>query len=360
MDRLNFLRPITLHVSLPFGKTIALAGVILLALLGIGEAFCRTSWARDRLVAPSLDINFDTLDVKIDLLAKLADREPIDCIFIGSSMVNRGINIEVFEKVFNQQTGESITCFNLGLGGVRASEAAALVDYVMATYHPALLIYGFSPRDFVFSPEREGPGIVESTWIGYARGTFSVKGWLLHHSYLYRYALEYNTWMLPDFDSQIKERRRKMDELAATRGQTIVNPPDEPLAPPNISQTAYVNYKPSPAKLDDLQSIINYHRPPEQQVVLVEIPMYPVLLTDHLGVGPYQSLMDDITRRASLQGVPFWPTSQLGLIPVNGWQDSQHLSIDGAKVFSQWLAQQISSAVREGQLVSFSSESQQR
>jgi hypothetical protein len=76
-------------------------------------------------------------------------------------------------------------------------------------------------------------------------------------------------------------------------------------------------------------------------------------------VGPYQSLVDDITRRASLQGVLFWPTSQLELIPANGWQDSQHLSIDGAKVFSQWLAQQISSAVREGQLASFSSESQQ-
>jgi hypothetical protein len=140
MDRLNFPRPITLQLSFPFGKTIALAGVILLALLGIGEAICRTSWARDRLVAPSLDINFETLDVKIDLLAKLADREPIDCVFVGSSMVNRGIDIEVFEKVFNQQTGESITCFNLGLGGTSASEAAALAEIVIDTYHPALLV----------------------------------------------------------------------------------------------------------------------------------------------------------------------------------------------------------------------------
>ena len=49
-------------------------------------------------------------------------------------------------------------------------------------------------------------------------------------------------------------------------------------------------------------------------------------------------------------GVPVWLTTDLDLIPADGWGDTYHLHQSGAEIFSRWLGGQVGAAVMAGEL----------
>ena len=197
-------------------------------------------------------------------------KDHLDCVFIGSSVVNRGINPAIFEVAYTGQAGETIQCFNLGLGWTTASGAAAWAEYVIKTYHPQLLIYGVTPRDFSPSAVERGfstDDLQNLAWMRYARSEFDLEGWILHHSQAYRYYLLFSRWAMPDFDQELNVRREQEAMLAAQDGQTVLDPVADPLAaiqrgkPDKRYMAYYANYEPEPGELARFARTGDFTRP---------------------------------------------------------------------------------------------------
>jgi hypothetical protein len=355
---MKFPRPSTLHVASPIGQTLALAIPILLLFVGALELVFRVPAVESRLPAPNTGSHFATLDVKLHLLDHLAEKGQLDCVFIGSSVVNRGLSPQVIEDAYAAQTGETIHCFNFGVGWTTASGAAVLAHYVIDTYHPRLLIYGVTPRDF--SPGAVGRGFTtenlrDVAWIRYTLGIVDLQGWLLHHSAAYRYRSSLSQWLLPDSEDE-EARWEKEDLLAASQGQTILPPAADPLAdiqrnkPDKRYLFYYADYVPLPAELAGLRDLVALNRPPDVQVIVVEVPLHPVLIANYMGLDAYRAWVSTLETITRANGVVFWPTYDLALIPANDWQDPQHLNKDGADVFSRWFGDQLGAAVKAGEI----------
>jgi hypothetical protein len=355
---MRFPRPSTLLVALPIGQTFALAAIILLLLMGALELVFRVPAVESRLPAPDTGSNFTTLDVKLDLLDKQAAKGQLDCVFIGSSVVNRGFSPQEIEDAYAAQTGATLHCFNFGLGWTTASGAAVLAHYVIDTYHPRLVIYGVTPRDF--SPGAVGRGFTTENlrsvaWIRYTLGTVDLQGWLLHHSAAYRYRSSLSQWLLPDSEDE-EGRWEKEDLLAASQGQTILPPATDPLAdiqrknPDKRYLFYFADYVPLPGELAGLRDLVALNHPPDEQVIVVEVPLHPVLIADYMGLDAYRAWVSTVDTIARADGVTFWPTYDLALIPANDWQDPQHLNKDGADVFSRWFGDRLGAAVKAGDL----------
>src|SRR5579871_563893 len=94
----------------------------------------------------SQDSNDQDFEYKILGLDALVQKQgPIDCIFIGSSMVHRGINPEVFSDAYKAQTGKDIHCYNFGLLGATESSLSPVAKILLERYKPKLLVYGVTP-----------------------------------------------------------------------------------------------------------------------------------------------------------------------------------------------------------------------
>ncbi len=126
---------------------------------------------------------------KLALLdAEIKRNGPLDCIMVGSSMVDVGFDPDFFQGGYEETTGQGIRCFNFGIDASSAVSTAVLVKILVEDYHPRLLFIGTDARDYaVPSTDRDPVAILESSWIQYRDGQFSLEGWLTDHSYFYRY-----------------------------------------------------------------------------------------------------------------------------------------------------------------------------
>jgi hypothetical protein len=110
------------------------------------------------------------------LLDQFAAEGPVDCIFIGSSMVAVGIDPQVFAEAYTAQTGDPLRCFNFGQLGFTAFESAEWAEIVIRRYHPRLLIYGHSMRDYNSLAEGELAAPTNNPWELYQLGEFTIEG----------------------------------------------------------------------------------------------------------------------------------------------------------------------------------------
>ncbi len=193
----------TLRIGGPIGTTIARASLILVVVLGLGETLTRQSFIAAHLPVPSLGSAHYEFEYDVAAAETLKqDTGQIDCLFVGSSMPNTGINPEVFAQAYQAQTGHAIVCFNFGLAGAGAAAIGALSQLWIADLHPKLIIYGTSARDFANNTVDQFPGqpdpILNTPWVQYRLGGWSLAGWLVEHSVAYRYFLRFQTLFGPD------------------------------------------------------------------------------------------------------------------------------------------------------------------
>jgi hypothetical protein len=351
-------RTATLHLTQPIGRTLLLTGLILVVLLGTLETVCRIPAVTDSLPAPSIGSNYAALEIKLHVLDTLTREAPIDCIFVGSSVVHRAIDPVTIDTVYQSQTGRSIRCFNLGLGGMVPSAARLLVEYLFDTYHPGLVIYGFSPRAFTQAGRAEGLSgrdVAGLAWLQYQRGTFSVKGWLFNHSRAYSYYVALSNWIQPDFATLITDRRAQESDWQANLGQRTLPSKNHIASVQGGKRDSryfpfFGNYHPVPAELDSFKQLLALSHPPDRQLVVLEIPVYHVLVNDYMGRDAYDRLMAQIEPATQAAGVPFWHTLDSNPVAEEDWQDPLHLNVSGAQKFSSWLGAQIGQAVAQGSL----------
>jgi hypothetical protein len=333
----------TLRLSRPFGQTLLIMLPVLALLVALIEGLARLPWIETH-VPTAIGSAHAGLDVKFGEADYLAGRYgSLDCIVLGSSVVRVGFDPQRFVEAYRQQTGANPTCYNFGIDGIQASSAADLAQILIKRYHPRLLVYGFTLRALADAPEmgRAKIPMAQTPWIQYQLGAFSVQGWIVEHFTAYRYFLALREWPSARFASPIADLDHplRLGYEPFTKRTGVFIPYDYLL-----------DYHTSPDEWAGLERLVALGS--QTQLLLVEWPVPDHTLAVFSG-GPenYYRLMGQAAEYARAHEVPVWLTTELHLIPDNGWVgDSHHLHQVGAEVFSAWLGDQVGQAVNAGKL----------
>ena len=336
----------TLRLTFPFGKTLALAVVILALASGIAEGAARTGAVRAQFAFSNVgspNPYFEQHVAALDYQAQAHGR--VDCIVLGSSMVDNGFDPASFAAAYQQQTHTALNCANFGIAGIVTWQMADMTRLVTDLYHPRLLILGTSARDFSDAignlSATFGGDVMQAPWVRYRLGLgFSSEGWLVDHSYAVRNLLGLRRW-------------------AQNRGQTgavfVPEPPVDLSQPPDRQAEAATydllsHYEISPRNLAGLQQIVALGRQ-GVQVLVVEMPVHPTYI-DFFGRGEQDQdlFRATVVQATQAQNVPFLPADRNLAMPNSDWTNRNHLNPQGAKVFSAWLARAVAQAARAGQL----------
>jgi len=298
---------------------------------------------------------------KLALLDRLIRKTGrIDCIMLGSSMVDTGFDPEAFQTGYKKMTGQDIHCFNFGIDASSATSTAALVRIIVEDYHPRLLIIGTDPRDYAVAREDRDPAVVLKTpWVAYRLGDFSLDGWLLDHSYLYRYRQHLDRLARFQFGGTLWSKTKVDNEILPngftphSKISTYINDPPHP-GDDSFEVTYYTriysSYQMLHENLDSLESILDFNES-GTQIIVVEMPVADGLYYFFGNrESDYNRFLTRVGELASIYQVPFWQTEPLDFIPDNGWLDYSHLNRTGAEIFSTWLGQHVGTAEYQGNI----------
>lgn len=341
----------TLHVHGFFGTTFWLTVILVLVLYGVGEWTARSERFQRYLTYPRLGSRHSQLGYKLALLNEVKKKGPIDCIAIGSSIVDVGFDPDSFQEGYRATTGREIQCFNFGIDASSSISASVLAEILIEDYHPRLLIFGTDARDYAVAPEdRDTAVVLDTPWIKYRQGHFSLEGWLQEHSYLYRYRQHLSQILRFHFEGTLRSYSKSRLELRPNGynpDPRIAKYINAPPAPDDESyevvyyRKIYSSYHIRDDNLAALETIMKHNRS-DTHVIVVEMP-----ISDGLyyffgnGETDYLQFIARVNELARHYKIPFWQTEPLNSIPDNGWSDYGHLNVIGAKIFSTWLGQRI-------------------
>lgn len=290
------------------------------------------------LPAPSVNADSFLFDAKVYALESQVRRDGrLDCLFIGSSVDNVGIDPQTIERVYYEQTGETIHCFNIGYPAMTVENAAAFAETVISKFSPRLIIYTFIPRDLT-DVTYTVDFLEKSPWFASNETDNSITGWLVNHSYAYRY---YLTWRyLLVNDNRIK-RLEEIQNLTVKGFQPATGIRDP--YPETITMTAeYISQVwDTPRPQQALEQLIALQSS-NVRILLVEGAIYRDAEYTALWEAYERDYIPSLEQLAQEQGVLFWRTEAASSqIPKAHWYDWLHLNRAGALTFSQWLGEQL-------------------
>lgn len=334
------------------GKTPWLSIILLMILVGTAEWVARLELFQAPLTPPKMGSRHYQLGHKMALLdAEVKRSGSVDCIMVGSSMVDVGFDPKVFQKGYQESAGQGIRCFNFGIDASSAVSTAVLARILVEDYHPRLLIIGTDARDYaVPRTDRDPAVILDTLWIQYRQGNFSLDGWLTEYSYFYRYRQHLSRLIHFNFENTLWSETKLNFEMLVN-GQTridkvadYINDPPDPQD--NSYEVVYYyrifsSYQLLEENLDALENIMKYNGT-GTQVIMVEMPVSDGLYY-FFGNGEkdYDRFIAGVNELADLHKIPFWRTEPLDSIPDDGWSDYSHLNVTGAEIFSVWLGEQV-------------------
>jgi hypothetical protein len=342
---------VALQLRRPRSGTLGLAVILMGLLAATGETLVRLAPVRARLLAPSFGSSLRELELQwFGLEEMVATYGPIDCLFVGSSLVQRGLDPRAFAMTYRGRTGRDLHCFNFGVAGMTASTAGLMADILVRRYHPPLLVYGASPFDLSAVTAQRASKVTEemerSPWARYQLGTFTVAGWLIEHSQAYRHYLTHRNWMTADYWPYLG-RTRHLESSPSVSGYYTSAVKSAPITErPDVHEQqaiskVLVDLKFSGKSLGGLERIA---RLSEQggRVALVEIPLPGTLMTFIPEAEPgYRKFVGVLVRSARAHRLPLWQTQALNLIPDDGWSNFNHMNNKGAEIFGAWLGEQV-------------------
>jgi hypothetical protein len=358
------LKSATLQIRTATGKTVWFTVLLFILLTAVAEWVARSESFQVPLTPPRMGSRHYQLGHKLALLNVLARKTGhVDCIMLGSSMVDTGFDPAAFETGYREMTGRDIHCFNFGINASSAASTAALTRIVVEDYHPRLLIIGTDARDYAVPREDPDPAVVLNTpWVAYRQGEFSLEGWLLDISYLYRYRQHLGRLARFQFEGALWSNTKLNYEILPngftplSKVSTYINDPPNP-EDDSFEVTYYTriysSYQMLHENLEGLESKMEYNQS-GIPVILVEMPVSDGLYYFFGNrESDYNRFLTRVGELATLHHVLFWQTEPLDFIPDNGWADYSHLNKTGAEIFSTWLGQQVGRAEHQGSIKTF-------
>lgn len=369
----------TLRLSPSFYKRLLLYPLLTIVGLMLIEAVLRIllpHW--DFLPPRSYGLQYRRLEVQLARLDQLvADYGAVDCIFIGSSLVEHGIDPARFEAAYQAALGEKIHCFTMGLGSITASGQAATVEMLIHRYHPALIVVGTEARAYneaqllklgnhVTQAEQHLP---DEAWMRYQRGDWTLQGWLFDQSGLAQayqlvgagFRLDAQNETLAQALAQTRNGYTPLRGQVVEVSQTVnrIHPQEGDLR----HLAFFAVYNMAANDLAGLQRMAQlgggdncrggHLCAPTTQIVILEMPVHPSYL-DYFAEGSnaHQRFIQTVRQIADAEGVLFWQSTPQAsaLIPAEGWNDRYHVNELGTPILTNWLAEQIINAIQTGTL----------
>jgi hypothetical protein len=330
-----------------------------MALLAIGELVARAEVFQAHLTAPDLDSRHYQLGRKLALLEEsVRESGPLDCLAIGSSTVDLGFDPMAFSNSFEDETGVPLHCFNFGIDASSMAATAAIAQILIEDYQPRLLIVGTDARDYAVSEYDEDAAVVLGTeWVRYRLGERSLKGWLVEHSYLFRYRrilgrmtrFDFRDWGGAPLNHEISPDGQTR---VATIGENVHHAPSEDGDSYIVSYLTGLlgNYRMLPENLEALRKVTGLQGQ-GRAIVIVEMPLpegYFTFFGDEK--ADYELFVQQVQQMSESGGLAFIPAMSTDDLPAGGWVDYLHLNASGARVFSRWLAERMAHLAMEGKI----------
>lgn len=330
------LRSETLNLDLSTGVTLWWTLITLFLIVVVGEGVLRIESIQTFFPAPSYGSSSSEFGIKLAKLNSFVKQEgSLDCVFLGSSIIDADIDPEVFSFMYQSRLNREIKCFNFGLGGLPPSSASLITKFLVYKYHPKIIFYGVSATEF--SKRFNQPEIYSTSWVRYTLGEFSLEGWLYEQSYLYRYTPTMRYFYEIDYRNLFDSFLARISSTGwncSTAIAQITSQTKGDTADYQIDMESFGGY----SDLVDLNSS-------QIHIVIIEEPVHPIFFPNYIkgGEDSYERLfLNPLARYAESRQVPFLHTQNTlaTILPQDGWSDATHLNVHGAKVFSEWLSRQ--------------------
>jgi len=330
-----------LRLQRPFGRTLVLAGLLVLVFGGLCEMAARSRALEQRLPPESIGSGQPQLDLKLVLLREMAAAGgPVDTVFVGSSQVFRAIDPALFEQAYRRVSGRPIRAFNFGLGGMSETGEEPLTRILVDEFQPRLIVIGASSygldarRDLKFQQFLD-----RSAWFHYHRGEINLDGWLLEHSAAFRRYHGHLFWSDPPPDT-LDLVKRSIADMRVDGHSPFPVGPFNPLDPETLATLP--DFVPSPLHLEALSNLLAL-RQAGLEMIVVEMPVHESVIESYGGgQADHGAALDAIEAVAARHGVRFlrYPYAERP-IPPDGWSDFIHLNSIGTRIYSLWLGERI-------------------
>ena len=301
---------------------------------------------KPRLKTSGLAASSYQFEVQLDRIKTRTEKDGyIDCIFVGSSRVLRGINPDTVEELYLKMTGQPIKCQNFGLAGLGMIGSAKIANLLTGLYHPRLIVIGTQFRDI--QPQPVDYTILNDPWVQYRTGELNFDGWLTDHSLAFRYFQDEISY-LSIGDDQVTQDEAASDQILQN-GYFPLGFSGNPLD--NLEWEMHGTYSIADNSREAIKELLDL-RKGDVQILFVEMPIrYDRYKNSKYNYNDEHIFKKEITQLLNKSGSTIWFTQDLNLIQTNGWYESEHMNKTGAEIFSIWLGNQLGTAVKNGTLV---------
>ncbi len=295
---------LSLQITPPFGGVLLGAVFLLAVIILAGEGLIRLGMRLDLWPAPLLGTANAELDVKIQALDKITQKEPVDCIFLGSSQLDTAINPVVFSEAYERETGVVLNCYNFSLGTLTAGPAGKIATLLVYRYHPKLLVVGLSARDFSRDFGELTRPLTADPWVKDHLAQPNLTGRLTEQSMLFRFLNQTRVAFNPDYQAFRLRLKRQLapDGFLQYTGNDLT-----------IDTTMFIpKYK---LNAEDLSGLDEAMAMKDQgvKVILLEVPVYPDFLPNYVEGDTekyFTAFRVPIQQRVDVYGVPFVYTQE--------------------------------------------------
>jgi hypothetical protein len=329
-----------LRLKLPLGVNVLLSMVTIAIIIGLSELILRAPAVQPYLPPADIGAPNPEIQAKWDLLNARINEDPIDCIFVGSSVVSVAVNPELFNAG---------RCFNFGISAASLEDAADLGVIIARQTGIRKVIFGYT-----YPAYATHHSMTEFPWARYMLGEFSLQGWLYQHSLSFA---EYHTAMswYRNGRAATAQWYRWVSSYGYLRLSyeekhlTAASLPDELIRQSERTDVEMVGAEGLRLPVEHIMTRLTELKALDVQVVLVQMPAPQEIgmLYEH---SPYTDFEALIEQRAVEIGVPII-RSDPALLPLDHFADIVHLNDHGAAVFTEWMSDQLApylSSVPEG------------
>ncbi len=290
---------------------------------------------------PSVGADNFQFDLKTHYLEQFIRRYGrLDCLIVGSSMANSGLDPLIIDQVYTQETGQTLHCFNFGLSALTMASGGDIARALLRRYQPHILIIVLSARDFSIEYGDLTAPLLQTAWVRQNLGQASLEGWLVNYAGGYRYRLALQYWLRPENRAPFLQEYHALTRQGFSPLQEFRDPP--------VNFPAFVDFSPAQSAWQGFESIQNQ---PETVVIFVEAPIQPAYRQIYLETPQRyeQRFIQPVQTDLAARNIPFLRTVNLSnSLPADFWYDSLHVNSRGAPVFSRWLGGQLSRLSPQG------------
>jgi hypothetical protein len=312
---------------------------LVLVLVVLAELFVRA--LAPRIEDPLLWPDWEAQN-KVAAMDKLASsRGGASVVFVGSSMVNAGVNPDLATKLL----GLKRPAFNAALNGSDMRTTAIWTRHVVVPrLHPKIVVVGFNSGelndhwqtpDSLYTKMLQSPLGRRAAGAG-AGGVFArIDGWLIDHSYLVRYrSVLRNPWEAA-FGQNKAQITQAVDHVG--RLNAIVKFQQRPYAPGlsrqlGIWDTVFRNYRPGGKQFAALDGMVRDLTAQGIKVVLVRMPVTKDVIPLHpKGQADRERFGAVLAAFVASHRVTFLNAEATIGGSTSLFVDPLHLNLDGAK-----------------------------